>query len=259
METTGPSQSKRARRDRHGGELLLCHARPLAPNGRPRRHPPRVVDSGLHFTVARDALKRDDIEWALRLQRDTRPDQLDADTAAFVGDGRLVWSVWPKAQGSAVSGMAAARARELVNGVLGQIGACPACGNGGREHRVHEVELMHYKGSGAACPVHTDSPLPNVACPVREQGALLVTLKQDCQGGVLYVADRQCGRIHGGDDRGPRDLGRDAQTLLLHPGDAVMLANVDHGVTPLASGSRALLSCRLSCPAAARREVVRRT
>ena len=67
MQTTGASASKQPRHDRRSGSLLPCHALPLAENKRPRRHPPRVVNKGLHFAVARAALKGDDIDWALQL------------------------------------------------------------------------------------------------------------------------------------------------------------------------------------------------
>ena len=96
--------------------------------------------------------------------------------------------------------------------------------------------------------------MPGVDRLERQQGALLVMLNCGCQGGILHVARRQNGRIvqregHGG---GPRDIAREAVGLVLHPGAAAILANVDHCVSRIASGSRALLAARLSCPAAGR-------
>ena len=250
VHAEGDRPSKRQRPDRHSGVLLPCHARPLGPQeGRSRRHPTQRVDKGKHFTITHNALNGDEIQWALQLQQDCKPDRLDAETAAFVGTGKHVWSAWPHACGSSVTCTAASHVRRIIDNVLDQVGACPACAQDGSGHKVLEVTMMHYRGSRAACPVHRDSLILDEAdCPERQQGALLIALKQACQGGILYVADRPCGRIVQPPGRGPQDIARDAAPLLLDPGDAVMLANVDHCVTALASGTRALLSARLACP-----------
>ena len=110
--------------------------------------------------------------------------------------------------------------------------------------------MLAYVGAGAAAPVHKDSALPGTSVPLRQQGALLCTLQQECQGGILHVARRECGEIkcRDGSGGGPSDIGRDAVAINMSAGDACMLANVDHMVTRVASGSRAVLSARIACP-----------
>ena len=247
--------SKRRKLDRAGGAVLPWHAVPLQPDERTARRQPRCDDHGRHHLVTRNVMASTDREWLLQLQQHMQPDQLDEATAAVVGAQRKFWTAWPHACGSNLSSTSAQHARELVNEVLNKIsGVCPACDQDANTHKVHEIELMEYRGAGASCAVHKDDVMPGVDRLERQQGTLLVMLNIGCQGGILHVARRQNGRIvqrvgHGG---GPRDIARDAVGLVLLPGDAVILANVDHCVSRIASGSRALLAARLSCPAAGR-------
>ena len=119
---------------------------------------------------------------------------------------------------------------------------------------------MEYVGAGSRCVTHQDDALPGVLVPLQNQGALVVTLQQACQGGILHVARRLCGRIlcHRGERGSPQDIARDAVAINMLPGDACLMSNVDHLVTPLASGSRVTLTVRLECPTAATRSVRRR-
>ena len=246
------SARKRKRPDAHSGALMSWHSTPLDPTvQQQRRHclgREAAEDQGHHHVVARQALPLESVRFLLGLQR-CAPDELDEATATFAGKGKRVWTLWPHCMGSSVTGTAAAQARRAVKQILDQLATCPACGALAAAHAVHEVSLLVYVGAGAASPVHKDSALPGVAAPLRQQGALLCVLQRECQGGILHVARRACGEIkcRDGSGNGPRDIGRDAVAINMSAGDACMIANVDHMVTRVASGSRAVLSARISC------------
>ena len=248
------SARKRKRPDRCSGALISCHSTPLDPCvQQQRRHcigREAAEDKGHHHVVARQALPLESVRFLIGLQERCSPDELDDTTATFAGRGKRVWTLWPHCMGSSVNATAAGQARLAANQILDALAACPACGALAADHTVHEVSMLAYVGAGAAAPVHKDSALPGTSVPLRQQGALLCTLQQECQGGILHVARRECGEIkcRDGSGNGPRDIGRDAVAINMSAGDACMIANVDHMVTRVASGSRAVLSARISCP-----------
>ena len=200
--------------------------------------------------MARQALPLESVHFLLGLQERCSSDDLDDTAATFAGRGKRVWTLWPHCMGSSVNATAAGQARLAANQILDALAACPACGALAADHTVHEVSMLAYVGAGAAAPVHKDSALPGTSVPRRQQGALLCTLQQECQGGILHVARRECGEIkcRDGSGGGPSDIGRDAVAINMSAGDACMIANVDHMVTRVASGSRAVLSARIACP-----------
>lgn len=262
MGTTGQEYdggaAKRRKVAREGGALLSWHAVPVRPELRPRREhqqlpPPSCTDAGRHHVAIREAASVAHVEALLAMQRDYPPDRLVGATAEWVGPHKKIWSAWPHALGSNINSSKAGYARRVVGDVLDKMYRnnilCPACHGEVIGHTVHEVTIMEYIGAGAACKVHKDSALPGLMVPRHRQGAVLLMLRQDCQGGVLHVAHRHCGSIVTDWKGRPKDMGRDAVGLVLHPGDAAMIANVDHCVSRIASGSRALLAARVSCPA----------
>ena len=243
--------------DRHSGGVLSWHAMPREPDQkqtRVRSSPAATAAErgATHHMVVRQALSQADTDFVLRLQR-FPPEELDDDTAEFAGIGKDIWTVWPHCHQSKVPATEGARALELMKGVLAAADVCPACPFPPHEHRIYEVEMLRYTGAGSACPVHKDSGLERVTAPIARQGAVVCTLQQQCQGGILHVARRDCGRIVCREGGGPQDIARDATAVLMAAGDACVLANVDHMVTRLASGKRSVLTARIVCPESSRR------
>jgi len=193
------SGRKRKAPDRLGGDVLPWHAVP----GRPQSQHPRsssgvqatrAPDSSLHCTAMSRVLSQEEVEAILQLQN-FDPDELDEETAAFAGRGKDIWTLWPHCQQSKVPMKASTLALEKIRKVLSALDTCPACSLPPTDHRVHEVEMFRYTGAGAACTTHKDTEMDKVSVPLKQQGAVMCCLRQQCQGGILHVGRRICGRI----------------------------------------------------------------
>lgn len=215
-----------------------------------------LPDMVQHYRVVEHALDNKDMEYLVKL-RDTRMDPFNDATLTFLGPSKRVATLWPHCLNSAVSKRNSRKSRETVNHLLRMLeskGNCPTCGNAPLSHKVHEVQLMDYVDAGAWSPVHQDSPLEDdlvVAqkVPLERQGALICMLERCCQGGILHISNNLHGRIaHYHESGEPLDLLRDAVPIHLMNGDVCMFANVEHMVTRLESGTRLVMSVRISCP-----------